>query len=126
MLRSRERAPRIPAGSLVARVPPIYAVAAAIVAGDALGNFHYAISPWLAWTVAGLSLCAFLAARRTLGLAVAYLAMALAANVAVANMLEPRHDRGSVATMTDGSRVTIEAIMNVVSIIFRKPSCSMK
>ena len=104
---SREILPPIPAVALLERVAPIYAVAIAIVAGDALGNFHVASSLSLALALAALALGAFLAARRTLGLAAAYLALALAASAAVANVLEPREAHG-IAAMADGSRITIE------------------
>jgi competence protein ComEC len=100
--------PPIPAVSLVERVAPIYLVAISIVAGDALGNFHVAIPPWLASTLALVALGAFLNSRRTLALALTYLAIVLAANVAVANVLEPPREAHSVATMVEGSRVTIE------------------
>jgi competence protein ComEC len=90
------------------RVAPIYAVAIAVVAGDVLGNFHFTISPWLAWVVAASALCSLLASRRTLGLLAAYLAIALAANVVVGKVLEPPRDSHSVAAMIDGSRVSIE------------------
>jgi len=100
--------PPLPAFSPVERIAPIYAVAIAVVAGDALGNFHLAIPLWLASTLALVALGAFLSSRRTLGLAVAYLAIAMTANVAVANMLEPQRSTHSVAAMVEGSRVTIE------------------
>ena len=100
--------PPLPALSPLERIAPIYAVAAAIVTGDALGNFHLAIPLWLASTLAVVALGSFLASRRTLGLVVAYLAIAMTANVAVANILEPSHLAHSIAAMIDGSRVTIE------------------
>ncbi len=90
------------------RVAPIYLVAISIVTGDALGNFHVAIPLWLASTLALVALGAFLSSRRTLGLVAAYLAIVLAADVAVANVLEPPRNAHSVATMVEGSRVTIE------------------
>ncbi len=89
-------------------MPPIYAVAVAVVAGDALGNFHVAIPLWLALTVAMLALGAFLAAGGTLGLAAAYGAIALAAAVAVGIVLEPPRGLHSIRAVADGSRVTIE------------------
>jgi hypothetical protein len=94
--------------SRLERLPPIYAVAVSVVGGDALGNFHLAIPPWLALAVGVLALGAFLAARRTLGLAAAYVALALAASVAVANVLEPPRKSHGLRTMVEGSRVTIE------------------
>ena len=106
--RRREILPPIPAVSLVDRVAPIYLVAIAIVTGDALGNFHVATPPWLASTFALVALGAFLSSRRALGLSTTFLAIVLAANVAVANVLEPPRKPHSVAAMVEGSRVTIE------------------
>ncbi len=100
--------PPVPALSLLERLPPIYAVATSVVAGDALGNFHIAIPTWFAFTFAALALGAFLAARRTLGLTTAYLAIAFAATAAVANVLVPPRAGHDIAAMVDGSRMTIE------------------
>jgi competence protein ComEC len=107
-VRSREILPPALALSLVERIAPIYAVAIAIVAGDALGNFHFAISPWFALAVAALALGSLLAARPALGVLATYLAIALAANVAVARVLLPPRDSHSITAMIEGSRVTIE------------------
>jgi competence protein ComEC len=107
-VRSLEVLPPIPALSLVERVAPIYLVAISIVSGDALGNFHFAIPVWVAWTFALVALGAFLSSRRALGIATAYLAIVLTANVAVANLLAPPLKPHSIATMVEGSRVTIE------------------
>jgi len=93
---------------LLERIAPIYAVAIAVVSGDAAGNFHLAIPLSLALAVAALALGAFLAARRTLGLAAAYLAIALAAAAGVANVLDPPREPHGVAAMVDGSHITIE------------------
>src|SRR5208283_2784323 len=92
----------------VERIAPIYAVAIAVVAGDALGNFHLAISLPFAVALAALALSAFLFARPVLGATIAYLAIACAATAAVANLLAPPRVAHSVATMVEGSRVTIE------------------
>jgi len=79
--------------------------------GDALGNFHVAIPLPVAWAGGVLALGAFLAARRTLGLAAAYVALALTATVAVANVFYPPRESHGIARMVDGSRVTIEGHM---------------
>ncbi len=105
--RSRDILPPLPAVSLVERFAPIYVVALAVAGGDALGNFHVAIPLWLASTLALIALGAFLNSRRTLGLGAAYLAIAMTANVAAANVLQKPHEPHGVATMADGSRVTI-------------------
>src|ERR1019366_3380462 len=62
----------------------------------------------LALAVGGLALGAFLTARRALGLAAAYVALALVAATAVADVLDPPRKAHGVATMVDGSRITIE------------------
>ena len=107
-IRPRESLPPIPGFSRLEWIAPIYAVAISIAAGDALGNLHVAIPLWLALAVGGLALGAFLTARRTLGLAAAYVALALTATVAVANVLDPPRGSHGMATMVDGSRVTVE------------------
>ena len=101
--------PPIPALGLVERIAPIYAVAIAVVAGDALGNFHVAIPLWLASALAAFALGAFLAARRTLGLAFAYLAIALRRDCRGRERARSlRVPRTASPTMVEGSRVTIE------------------
>ncbi len=110
-IRPRAILPPIPALSLLERIAPIYAVAISVAVGDALGNFHVAIPLPLAWALSVLALGAFLAARRTLGLAAAYVALSLTATVAVANVLDPPRESHGIATMVDGSRVTIEGHM---------------
>ncbi|HWJ41504.1 MAG TPA: DNA internalization-related competence protein ComEC/Rec2, partial [Candidatus Limnocylindrales bacterium] len=100
--------PPIAAVSLIERVAPIYAVAVAVVTGDALGNCHVAIPLWLASTLSLVALCAFLNSRRTLGLGAAYLAIAMTANVAVANILEPPRKSLGITNMVEGSPATIE------------------
>ena len=92
----------------VERIAPIYAVAIAVVAGDALGNFHLAIPLPFAVALAALALGAFLSARSVLGVVIAYVAIACAATAAVANVLAPPRAAHGIATMADGSRVTIE------------------
>ncbi len=82
-----------------------------MVTGDALGNYHVAIPFWLASAVALIALGAFLSSRRTVGIATAYLAIVLAADVAVANVLGPPLRAHSVRTMVEGSRVTVEGLI---------------
>ena len=91
----------MPAISPVERIAPIYAVAVALVAGDALGNFHIATPLWLAPMLALIALAGFISARPALGLGAAYLAIAMTANVAVVNMLEPPRTTHSVTNMVE-------------------------
>jgi competence protein ComEC len=57
---------------------------------------------------AAVALGAFLSARPILGLVIAYVAIACVATAAVANLLAPPRPAHSIATMAEGSRVTIE------------------
>ncbi len=107
-IRPRESLPPIPQFSLLERIAPIYAVAISVAAGDALGNLHLVIPLPLALTLGALALGAFLAARRALGLAAAYVALALAAAAGVANVLDPPRTPNGIAAMADGSRLTVE------------------
>ncbi|HWN57976.1 MAG TPA: ComEC family competence protein, partial [Methylomirabilota bacterium] len=79
-----------------------------IIAGDALGNFHFVISSWLAVPVAIIALASMLRHRTSFGLGAAYIAIAIAAAASVANLLDPPPRPDSIATMGDGSPVTIE------------------
>jgi competence protein ComEC len=100
--------PPVPEFNSVERIAPIYAVAIAVVAGDALGNFHLAIPLPFALAFAAVALGAFMSARPILGLVIAYVAIACVATAAVANLLAPPRPAHSIATMAEGSRVTIE------------------
>ena len=107
---SRELEIRVDAGRICARerMAPVYAVAFAIVAGDGLANFHLSIPFWILLVVGIAALAAFLAERPTLGTRIAYLAIALAATVAADAVLAPPIAPGSIRSLSDGSRVTIE------------------
>jgi competence protein ComEC len=107
-IRPRESLPPIPQFSLLERIAPIYAVAISVAVGDALGNLHLTIPIPLAVALGALALGAFLAARPTLGLAAAYLALAVAAAAAVASVLDPPRTPNGIVAMADGSRVTVE------------------
>jgi competence protein ComEC len=89
------------------RFPPIYAVAIAIVAGDALGNFRIFFPLELACVLAGITLALFLCARRSAGVAVALVAIVAAMTVPVHQMLEPSADPLSLREFPDGTMVTV-------------------
>lgn len=72
------------------KLPPIYAIAIAIVVGDGFGSFHVFFPLWLA-ALGGLgALALFLARKPGLGIAVALGAIALASTASVHRMLTPR------------------------------------
>jgi competence protein ComEC len=95
-----------------ATVPPLYAVAAAIVAGDALGNIlgsgGYLIPVWIA---AGLLLVAailLLAARPLVATLLALASIAGGAAVAADHLLIPACGPASLYRFDDGTLVTVE------------------
>ncbi|HUA35432.1 MAG TPA: DNA internalization-related competence protein ComEC/Rec2 [Candidatus Binataceae bacterium] len=90
------------------RIAPIYAVAIAIVAGDAAGNFHLYAPLWTSVALAFAMLVAMLARRPRLGLAAACLAIACAASVAVEGVLAPGVVPGAIRDFPDHAEVTIE------------------
>jgi uncharacterized protein DUF4131 len=90
------------------RHPPIYAVAIAIVAGDALGNLHVAMPLWPAIVFALMALAMFLSSRPMPGLAIAYVAIFLCAMAGVTRLLDPLPAPSSIRNFADGSTLTIE------------------
>ncbi len=90
------------------RHPPIYAVAIAILAGDALGNLHVAMPLWPAIAFALAALILFLDSRPNLGLSIAYVAIVFAAAASVTRLLEPAPSPQSIRNFADGSHLTIE------------------
>lgn len=90
------------------RGPPIYAVAAAVVAGDALGNCHLSAPLWIAVLIAIAAAVSFLARRAHWGTALALLAIAAASGAAVHDLLDPPSDAISIRRFGDDGECTIE------------------
>src|SRR5438309_11237172 len=90
------------------RFPPIYSVAIAVVAGDALGNSRIFIA--FAFAIVLAALAAFLIAirMRGAGVAIALMAIVAASTAPVRAILEPPRTLASVRLFPDGSLLTIE------------------
>ncbi len=95
-------------GAWFVRFPPVYAVAIAIVAGDALGNLGI-FPPLWAGAVLGLgALALFLGSRRSVGVAMALGAILAASTVPAHRMLAPPDNPLSIRHMPDGAPVMVE------------------
>ena len=90
------------------RHPPIYAVAIAILTGDALGNLHVAVTLWPVIALALVALIMFLASRVNFGRSIAYVAIFFAAAASVTRLLDPPRPPHSIRNFADGSHLTIE------------------
>ncbi len=87
--------------------PPLYGVTAAVVIGDGAGNLGLAIPFWICVALA-LGAAALMTARRApAGLIVAYAALAGAATIPVALLLNPVSGSLSLDRFADGSSLTI-------------------
>lgn len=90
-----------------AALPPLYGVTAAVVIGDGAGNLGLAIPFWICAALA-LGAAALMTARRTpAGLIFAYAAIAGAATIPIARLLNPASGPLSLGRFADGSSVTI-------------------
>jgi competence protein ComEC len=90
-----------------AALPPLYGVTAAVVIGDGAGNLGLAIPFWICVALA-LGAAALMMMRRTpAGLFVAYVAIAGAATIPIARLLNPTSGPLSLDRFADGSSVTI-------------------
>jgi competence protein ComEC len=89
-------------------LPPIYIAAFAILAGDALGNFHVFLDLRLAVLLAVVATILFCASRPIAGLVAAFLAIATAATVPVHHLLAPFLGPVGLHRFADDSTITIE------------------
>jgi len=88
--------------------PPIYVAALAILAGDALGNFHVFFDLRLAVVLAAVATILFCASRPMAGLITAFLAIATAATVPVHHLLAPDLSPAGLHRFADDSTITLE------------------
>ena len=101
--------PLVAAVALVlAETPPLYTVTIALVAGDALGNFHVFIPVWIAIVFAAIAAALFLATRPAAATTIALIAIAAVATVPVHRLLEPPPGRASLTHFADDSPITLE------------------
>ncbi|HUO04667.1 MAG TPA: DNA internalization-related competence protein ComEC/Rec2 [Candidatus Binataceae bacterium] len=94
-----------------AQIPAIYAVAIAIVIGDAAGNWKILAPESLAVALGLISALAFYVRRRALGLMAAYAALACVATISPATLLDPPYSPDSIRNFADGSTATIAGIV---------------
>ena len=83
-------------------------MAAAILAGDALGNCHLSPPIWLAVLIAIAAALSFLARRPHWGTALALLALGAAAGTSVHDVLDPPRDAIGIRRFGDGAQLAIE------------------
>ncbi len=90
------------------RCPPIYAVAIAVVVGDALGNFGFVVPFELAVCLSAVALGLFLI--RAPGLAVAFALATIVRGMTepVHRLMSPPIDAGSIRAFPEGAMLTVE------------------
>src|SRR5277367_5050192 len=96
-------------------IAPIYLVATAILAGDALGVCRYAVPLWLAATLAIAAAAPFLRGMALTANAVAMVAIAAAVSMPARDAVAPRFAAHSIRNFSDGSAVTLEGRINRAS-----------
>lgn len=102
---------RLPLG-LILHIAPIYLVAIAILAGDALGISLCAVPLWLAAAAAALAAGLFMQRAAPAATAVALVAIAGAASVPAHDAIVPRFSPHSIRNFPDGAAITIQGRIN--------------
>src|SRR5262249_17365291 len=92
-------------------LPPIYAVALAVLACDALGNFHFYCPRSIALILAISSGAAFVLSFTRIGYALALLATAAACNLAVHDVIAPRLSGAVLRSLPDRAAVTLDCVV---------------
>jgi competence protein ComEC len=90
------------------QVPPLYAVAVALLAGDALGGVRIHLPLAAAAALGVAAAAAFTTRRAAIGVALSLIAITVAATYPSSSLLEPRATPGTIRAFPDLSRVTIE------------------
>jgi competence protein ComEC len=93
---------------IVVEIPPLYTTTAAVLAGDALGNFHFFVPLWIAVALTALSAGLFLVRRNAPAIVTALSAIVLAATAPVHQLLVPMRTATSLARFSDDSTITVE------------------
>ena len=99
----------------IVEVAPIYLVAAAILAGDALGVSLFAIPLWLAVMLAFVAAALYLRRAAPAATAVAMLAIAAAVSMPAREAVAPRLTPQSIRNYPDGAALTLEGQINRAS-----------
>lgn len=89
-------------------IPPIYAVAVAVIAGDALGNLGVCLPAALGWSAAAVALLLFFVRARKLGTTVALAGLVAAASLPACRLHQPAGDGDGLRRFPDRALVTIE------------------
>ncbi|HEY2524747.1 MAG TPA: DNA internalization-related competence protein ComEC/Rec2 [Candidatus Binataceae bacterium] len=101
----------LPLASLL-EVPPIYLVAIAILAGDALGVNRLAVPLWIAASIAAAAGLLFMRRNAAAATGVALLAIAAAASMPAREAVAPHYPPDSVRHFADGESVVLEGRIN--------------
>lgn len=89
------------------RCPPIFAVAIAVVGGDALGNYHIFFPLWMAVLAAVVAFGLFLVRRSGAGVAFALIGILLASTLPVRRVLTPYSGPESLRRFPAGTLLTV-------------------
>ncbi len=97
---------------LILEIAPIYLVAVAILAGDALGVCRFAAPLWAAAMLAIAATALFMWRAAFAATAVAMLAIAAAGSLAARDAVVPPLAAGSIRNFSDDTRLTLEGRIN--------------
>ena len=100
---------------LLLEIAPIYLVAVAILAGDAIGVSLFSVPLWLAATLAIASAALFMRRAAPAAIAVAMLAIAAAASMPARESVAPHYSAHSIRNFSDGAALTLEGRINRAS-----------
>jgi competence protein ComEC len=89
-------------------VPPIYRVAIAVMAGDAMGNLRFHLPLWFVIAAALVAAVLFVASRPAWAVAISIAGIAGASTIPAYHLLEPASDPASIRAFPDGTLITIE------------------
>ena len=96
-------------------IAPIYLVAIAILAGDALGVSRYAVPLWLAAMFAIAAAALFIRRAPSAATAVAMVAIAAAVSTPARESVAPRYSARRIRNFSDGAALTLEGRINRAS-----------
>jgi hypothetical protein len=101
-------------GSLL-EIAPIYLIAIAILAGDALGVSLLAVPMWLAAILAIVATALFMRRAPSAATAVAIVAIAAAVSMSARESVVPHYSAHSIGNFPDGAALTLEGRINRAS-----------
>ncbi len=113
--RARRRRTRPRSLGWLLEIAPIYLVATAILAGDALGVCRFAAPLWLAAMLAIVAAALFMRRAALAATAVAMVAIAAAVSMPARDAVAPPFSAHSIRNFSDGAAVTLEGRINRAS-----------